>query len=89
MSTKKRASKKSSAKGHPTKALLKDLKEVFEKHQWSGNAIGIALSPAAHNNIKAAAATADTGCPDGSLPQIVKFQLPDGTWVFKKICGSL
>lgn len=72
-----------STKKHPTKALLKDLKAVFEKHNWSGNAIGIAMSPDAHNNITAAD---NTGCPGGALPQIVKYQLPNGTWVFKTIC---
>lgn len=74
----------SAKKTRPTKALLKDLKEVFEKHNWSGNAIGMALSPAAHGNIVAAAG--NTSCPPGSLPQTIKFQLPDGTWVFKTIC---
>lgn len=72
-----------STKKQPTKALVKDLKKVFEKHNWSGNPIGIAMSSAAHGNLTAAG---NTGCPDGTLPEVVTFQLPDGTWVSKKIC---
>jgi hypothetical protein len=40
MTTKKK-SKKASSKAQPSDALLKDLKAVFEKHNWTGGAIGI------------------------------------------------
>lgn len=71
-----------SIKKHPTKEMVKDLKTVFEKHNWSGNAIGIALSPSSSANI-----TASIGnCPPGTSPQMIKYQLPDGTWVLKTVC---
>jgi hypothetical protein len=74
----------------PTEGLLKDLHEVFEKHNWSGNAIGIGLTSASHGNISAPdsnAATDSSGvCPPGQTPQPYKYQLPDGTWVFGTRC---
>jgi hypothetical protein len=74
----------------PTEALLKDLHEVFEKHNWSGNAIGIALSSDSHSNISASSSNAATVgggvCPPGQTPQPYKYQLPDGTWVFGTRC---
>ena len=72
-----------SSKKHPSKDLLSDLKKVFKKHNWSGNAIGIAMSAATNGNITANEAT---GCPPGSMPQVIKYQLPDGTWVAKTVC---
>ena len=71
-----------SSKKHPTKDLVRDLRGVFEKHNWSGNAIGIAMSSASSSNI----AAAGSGCPSGTTPQTIKYQLPDGTWVFKTVC---
>jgi hypothetical protein len=65
------------AKKHPSKELVKDLKKVFEKHNWSGMAIGLRA---------AQADDAPDLCPDGNPPQVVRYQLPDGTWVEKKMC---
>jgi hypothetical protein len=64
-------------KKHPPKEFVRDLKKVFEKHNWSGRAIGLS-----------ALAADDTGdlCPDGKPAQVVRYQLPDGTWVEKKMC---
>lgn len=64
------------AKKHPTKELVKDLKKVFEKHNWSGQAIGMSAM---------AAANSDDLCPDGNPPKIVRY-LKDGKWVEKKMC---
>ena len=75
---------------HPTEALLKELREVYERHNWSGTAIGIAMTPTSHNNFSAAHGIAPAhnldGCPPGKTPQPYKYQLPDGTWVFGTIC---
>jgi len=61
----------------PTKAMLRDLKEVFDKHNWPGHPVGLMASSAIEGP--------DT-CPDGSEPQFVTVQLPDGTQVQKKVC---
>ncbi len=71
------------SKKHPTKEFVKDLTKVFEKHNWSGNAIGIAMTNSSMANIN----TTDAGgCPAGTTPQVIKYQLPDGTWVSKTVC---
>jgi hypothetical protein len=72
-----------SSKKHPTKDFVKDLAKVFNKHNWSGNAIGIAMSTASSANITA---TGEAGCAPGTSPQVIKYQLPDGTWVSKTVC---
>lgn len=63
---------------HPTNALLKDLKEVFDKHQWSGTAIGI-------KPMGISAADANE-CPHGKHPQQISIHLEDGTLVTKTVC---
>jgi hypothetical protein len=66
-----------SGKKHPSKALLKDLKQVFDKHNWQGASIGIrALSSASEKN----------DCPPGTKKTEVTYQLPDGPWVTKTVC---
>jgi hypothetical protein len=62
---------------HPTPAMLADLRKVFQKHNWSGRPIGFG---------KDAIADDSDLCDDGSVPQWVTFQLPDGSSVTKKIC---
>jgi hypothetical protein len=80
MAAKKRSTKKKSIQ-HPTPALLKDLGDVFDKHGWSGRPIGFGT------DAMVAAAPADNeGCPDGTTPQWVTYQLPDGSSVTKQIC---
>lgn len=65
--------KKKGNRKHPTVAMLQDLKDVFEKHNWSGSAIGLL-------------AASSGNCPDGKTPQEVTYQLPDGTMVHKTVC---
>jgi hypothetical protein len=67
---------------HPSAEMVKDLKKVFKKHNW-----GAAVSLSAP--IGVTAASADDGpdvCPGGSPPQVVWYQLPNGTWATKKVC---
>lgn len=64
------------AKKRPTKEFLKDLKKVFEKHNWSGEAIGLRTM---------AAADSDDICPDGKPPDIVRYY-KNGEWVEEKKC---
>ena len=51
--------------------MIKILKSVYEEHNWSGAPVG--LTAAAANNSPGA-------CPDGSTPQVVTYQLPDGNF---------
>jgi len=70
-------SRKTTKAKHPTAAMLRDLKAVFKKHDWPGHPVGL---------MTAAAIPGPDTCPNGSEPQIVSFQLPDGTQVTKKMC---
>jgi hypothetical protein len=70
-------------KMHPTPEMVNDLRKVFDKHNWSGQPIGLATKPV---NLQAVASADGGTCPDGSQPQWVSYQLPDGTWAQKKIC---
>jgi hypothetical protein len=65
-------------KTKPTAAFIKDLKEVFEKHNWSGNEIGIIPLDAAEHSL--------TTCPPGKTPQVVSFRKPDGSTGTRIIC---
>lgn len=88
MTTKKSASKRLPKK-RPSKALLKELKAVFEKHNWSGTAIMIQPMEAASVGTNALGATiAGSGLvPDPSMlncqppkqPQFLTITHPDGT----------
>ncbi len=62
---------------HPTPEMIADLKQVFAKHNWSEKPIGFG---------KTAMADDSDLCDDGSVPQWVTYQLPDGSSVTKKIC---
>jgi len=44
MSPKKRTSKKQATKKRPTKAMLKEISEVFERHKWAGVTIRLSDS---------------------------------------------
>ena len=69
--------KQSVPKKHPSKALLKDVKQVFDKHDWPGASIGI----------RALSSTSEASeCPNGQTLTEVTYQTADGTWVIKKIC---
>ena len=63
MTPSKKSSKKSTKKS--SKAFVKDLKEVLNKHNWSGDSIMIG------SNLTAA----DGDCPPGKTP--VKHQFTD------------
>jgi hypothetical protein len=70
---KKKATKKAlTKKKPPSAALVRDLAAVFEAHNWSGDAIGLAE----------AAGT----CPDGQTPVEVNYQDSNGDWVTKTVC---
>ena len=58
-------------------ALRKDLTKLFAQHKWPGG------RPAAL--IQSAGASA-SGCPDGTTPHDITYQLPDGTWAVKTVC---
>jgi hypothetical protein len=64
-------------KRHPPIKMIRELNDVFEKHNWSGEPIGI----------KADKAVDGGGCPAGTTPKQITYQLPDGTWVTKTICA--
>jgi hypothetical protein len=66
-----------SKKKHPPEAMIKDLKAVYEKYNWSGAPVGLTAG---------AADDSPGGCPNGSAPQVVTYQLPDGTWATKTVC---
>ena len=62
--------------------MVKDLKRVFDKHNWGA---AVSLTPP----IGVAASSDDDGpdvCPGGGLPQVIWYQLPDGSWRTKKVC---
>jgi hypothetical protein len=64
-------------KKHPPKALLKELKKLYDKHNWSGSGIGMRMLSSA----------ADTeSCPDGTTPHEIRYQDASGTWVTKTVC---
>jgi hypothetical protein len=67
-------------KQHPTPEMVADLMDVFKKHNWNGQPIGLA-QPAA---IQAHAASSD--CPNGGTPTWVSYQLPNGDTAVKKVC---
>jgi hypothetical protein len=61
----------------PSKALLNDLKAVFDKHAWPGHAVGL----------RALAADAAVGqCVPPKTPHEVTYQTADGTWVNTTVC---
>ncbi len=55
---------------HPTPEFVRDLKEVFAKHSWTGEPIGVASD----------------NCPEGTTPQTVTYQTPSGDTITKVIC---
>jgi hypothetical protein len=68
---------------HPSPEMVRDLKEVFTKHNWAA-----AVSLTAPIGVRAASTDAGPDvCPDGSQPQVVWYQLPNGTWATKKVCA--
>jgi hypothetical protein len=67
-----------SRRKHPSKEMLSSLKKTFDEHNWSGSPVGLrSLS-----GVKADGLT----CPSGQEPHVVRYQLPDGSWVEKTIC---
>jgi hypothetical protein len=82
MTTKKK-SKKASSKTHPSDALLKDLKAVFAKHNWTGGAIGI--HPQTVTGGLGLTAEALDCHPPKQLTEI-SIHHPDGTIEKKTVC---
>jgi len=67
----------SSEKTKPSKALLKDLKRLFEKHNWPGAAIGIS---------QPSSTAIELNCQPPAKPTLVTIALEDGTKVTKTVC---
>jgi len=65
------------SKKAPSKALLRDLKAVFDKHAWTGDAVGVR---------PLAAEPADGECTPPQTPHQISYQEPNGTWVTKTVC---
>jgi hypothetical protein len=65
-------------KEQPSADLMKDLKIVFKKHNWSGGEIG--MQPVR------AAADATISCPPGKSPQLVTYKTASGKWVTELQC---
>lgn len=89
MSTTKRTSKRGRKK-RPSKELLRDLKELFERHKWSGGAIGLHATDSAEDVAGAFGAAGPTAkglapgpgslnCQPPAKPTFVTIHHPDGT----------
>jgi hypothetical protein len=65
-----------STKMRTSKALLKDLKELSDKHDYPITMIGRA----------AISSDSDTGCPSGTKPYDITEQDASGRWVTTTIC---
>ena len=107
MTTKKRTTKRTTKRStkrttkrrtmkRPSKDLLRDLKEVFERHNWSGGAIGL-HAPSAANVAATMEATASTtsglaptpgslNCQPPSKPTFVTIHRPNGTLESGFVC---
>jgi len=91
MSTKKRTSKKTTKKKEPTKAMLKEIAQVLEKH--NSTAVTMRFS-ASISNLTAAAGDAhglaptpdSLNCTPPKSPTHVCKKLPDGTIVCGWVC---
>ena len=66
-----------SKRKHPSPEMIGDLDRLFEKHNWSGAAIGLRTVSKDDD---------DNGCPPGTVPKEVMYKLPNGTWATKTIC---
>jgi hypothetical protein len=66
--------------------MIRDLRQVFDEHEWSGQPIGLAQA-----NASAGGPSADeddpSDCPEGTTPQTVTYRLPNGEEVTKIICS--
>jgi len=75
----------------PSKALLNDLRDVFQKHNWPGHAIGIEIPKdedhVAENAAENLVAHAKHNCPPGKTWKPYYYQKADGTVVFAYHCG--
>ena len=74
-----------SKKMHPTPELVSDLQKVFAKHNWSGQPIGLVQSEPVFGRPESGGDALDP-CPEGKVPQIVSYRLPNGEVVNKTIC---
>lgn len=69
-------------KRRPSKALLRDIEAVFEKHNWPGTAVGIVAEAAAPPP-----ASNKAGCPPGTVPHDITVKDPQtGKWVTVTVC---
>ena len=79
MSTKKQPSK-GSRKKRPSKALLKEISEVFEKHNWPTDAIVIhALDSSSAMDGGLASSPAMLNCQPPAKPELISRHRSDGT----------
>lgn len=97
MSTKKRTSKQAKKK-KPTKAMLQELSEVFERHNWSGVTIRLSDSDSVGGvaksmgvvalNVSGLAPTPDSlNCTPPAKPTFTCETLSDGTIVCGFVCS--
>jgi hypothetical protein len=64
-------------KKRPSKALLNDLKAVFDKHAWPGHAVGV----------QALTGDAAVGqCTPPQTPHEITYQDEAGNWIVKTVC---
>ena len=67
----------STKKTRPSKALLRDLKYLFDKHQWRGTAFGITAPETV---------PADLNCEPPKKPTLVTIVREDGTKFTTTVC---
>jgi hypothetical protein len=71
------------AQDPPAPETVNDPLEEFKTQDWSNPPAGSSTETV---NLQAEASAGGETCPDGSIPQWVNYQLPNGTWAQKKIC---
>jgi hypothetical protein len=95
MSTKKRTSKRTK-KQTPSKAMLEEIAEVFEKHDWVGTTIWMPERDSTERAMNVEATALDSGglaptpsslnCSPPEKPTFISKRLEDGTLVSGWAC---
>lgn len=97
MSPKERANKRKKTKKRPTKAMLEEIREVFERHNWTGGAIGLhdlgsadevanAMGVASHTAAGLAPDPGSLNCIPPAKPTFITIHRPDGTLESGWVC---
>ena len=66
--------------------FIKDLQNVFAKHNWPGHPIGFVRNPATRALGFQPCDPGPVTCPDGSTPQTQWVHCPDGTSILRRFC---